>query len=55
MLTLAPMRSTKGTIRFEAGPQRVGVAAEPLDGLLAPLRHRLDAHDNEQNRHHHDG
>jgi hypothetical protein len=56
MFTLRPIRSKNGTDQVEAGLERARVAAEPLDGPVVALRHRLyggedrqDDKDNQRN------
>ncbi len=48
MFILCPMRSKIGHDEIEAGLQRAGVAAEPLDGPVIALRHGLDASEQSQ-------
>jgi len=48
MLSLRPMRSNIGTIRLSPGRKVPDIAAEALDGVFAALRHRLDAHQHQQ-------
>ena len=52
---LAADRVDEGHDEMQAGGQRARVAAEPLDRPVRALRHRLDAREDQHQRHEDDG